>query len=515
MWVWNTENIVYSVGTAKEDFFEFCENHKGSGDYAAPLFTQHPYNRVFFYAHGFIVSGPEEKDSLRSFLREAHARGIAVDYADGEPEWINKNAKDANTVVNDLLAFNAAGTPDEQFDGVMLDVEPYTLRGWYTPALWNDYTNFLKGVRTKIDASHSNLRMGLAIPRWYDVSLGMASLKELYGIVNAVTVMDYVNDSKRLIEDVSNEIALGDEMNVKVYVGVETAQNIISTVTYKDLGWMQMENDLSKVNGAYMFDKAYAGVAVSNYSSYADMRRTPRSLEFTTMMAEATAPNAPELRGSAAEVVMIDSPANHEVKKAEGEIKSLRISNSALRTVVAALPLVMTPQVYNQAAMYRVPAESNYVKGGGMQNSTASYFNPLWANEVPKTIKANAAQCMKEGFDGIVVDLNEAYAMAQHYEVPDAANKVVDLLSDMCATVRSNAKNPNAVVIVRNDNSFIHRLDDAHYQEYMALIDGVMLADGSTSASEYQHYGVKIMDNVKNVEKSMMADALSSADQAK
>ncbi|HZV12160.1 MAG TPA: hypothetical protein VFA55_03025 [Candidatus Kapabacteria bacterium] len=512
MWVWNTENIVYSVGTAKQDFFAFCENHKGTGDYSAPLFTQHPYNRVFFYAHGFLVSGQEEKDSLRSFLREAHARGIAVDYLDGDPSWINTGASDANTVISDLLAFNAGGTSDEQFDGVMLDIEPWTLRGWYSQSLWSDYTNFLKGVRSKIFASRENLRFGLAIPRWYDVSLGMDAVKQIYSIVNAVTVMDYVNDSHRLVEEVSNEIALGDEMNVKVYVGVETDQNFISTVSYKNLGWMQMENDLAVVNKAYTFDKAYAGVAVSNYASYTGMRRTPRSLEYTTMMAEAAVANAPELRGSTAEVVMIDSPASHESKKAESEIKALRVSNSALQTVVAEMPLVMTPQVYNQAEMYRV-AESAYVKGGGVQ-STVSYFNPLWSDELPRAIKANAAQCIKEGFDGVVVDLNAAYAMALQYEVPDAANKVVDLLNDMSKTLRVNAKDQNAVIIARNDNAFINRLDDAHYREYMALIDGVMLTDGSANASAYAHYGVKVMSSTK-VDKSLMADASLAVDQAK
>ena len=120
LWVWGAENIIYSVGTAKEDFFAFCENHKGMGDYNAPLFTQHPFNRAFLYAHGFIVSGTEEKDSLRSFLREAHARGMAVDYVDGEPEWINKAGADANNVMDKLLAFN----PPHSREGLAYQIAP-------------------------------------------------------------------------------------------------------------------------------------------------------------------------------------------------------------------------------------------------------------------------------------------------------------------------------------------------------------------------------------------------------
>jgi len=496
MWVWSPEEIVYDVNSAKADFFAFCTNHNGTSDADAPAFSQHPINRVFLYAHGFLVSSQDEKDVLRSFIREAHARGIAVEYLDGEAAWINKDSAAANTIISDLLAFNENGATEERFDGVQFDVEPYALHGWYTAALWNQYIQFLQSTQSKLACCGSGMRFGVTIPRWYDVTLGMDALKQVFSHVDYTAVLDYVNDGAALVIDAANEISLGNDMGVKVYVGVETAHNMNPTVSFQQKGWLEMERSFSAVNSAFSSYKSFAGVAVREYTSYKSMQKSNHSIETVSSWAEADQLNSPELLHNTADIVLIDNSADNAPSVVSRQLSTLRArytSENNNRRILANMSLVNSPKVYNEPQFLQTLKEKNNVPGGGVAITPANYFQPIWSEDMLNNASTTeTSNLIKEGFDGFVVNIDEAVTTANKYDVPDMQGKVITFLQQLDKKARVEMNRKNTIIIARVSNAFMQSLSEDQYETVKSLIDGVVFTEAPNEIAQGPNFNATI-----------------------
>lgn len=509
MWIWNTENVVYSVGTAKSDFFDFCANHKGVGDAAAPALTQHPIDRLFFYAQGFIVSGDEEKDSLRSFLREAHIRGIHVDYLDGEPGWLAGDAGTATKIIDAFVKFNNGGTPEERFDGVLLDIEPYRVNGWYSDVIWQQYLNLLKNIRKTLRSQCTSVRFGSTMPRWYDITLGHEKIKQLYRTVDYVTVLDYVNDDQRLINDVADEIMIADTMSIRAYIGVETGADILSTVSFHNKGWLAMEQSLNNLNSTYIFNKSYAGVAIHRYATYTEMRRTPRSLEYADICVEADFLDTTKLARSNADIMIIDKP-DADFKNMAREIRYIKTKGTGeqKRYIVAELPMIKALKIYNVlAAMESFKQSYAQNNGKGLLNE----FESAWTDSLTNEVSTQISNAMNAGFDGIETDLNEAFSIAKAHDIPKPENKIVDIMVEIRSLMQKNFHQLNSIILVESDPDFINKLDEKHYTTFMELVDGVIFGRHIANTTAYTAYGVKVFDPTNF---SHVAEDVSSSNDA-
>lgn len=457
MWVTNCEDIVYNVGTAKADFFAFCENPLGLLDMGASAFSRHPINHLFFSAHGFVVSGPEEKDSLRSFIREAHTRGLRVDYLDGEATWITKDAGEAHVVISSVVDYNKTSTEDERFDGVMLDVQPYTLRGWFTPILWGQYMAFLKNMHSNLQSA--GLDFGATIPRWYDATLGKDALAEVYNNVNFVTVLDYVDQDRTAIESISGEIELANTMNVRVYAGVETASNVLSSVTFQDRGWLAMEHALASVNSAYMFDKSYAGIAISNYGTYHAMRRAPHAIDLSSTSSAYTGKTMADLTGANANVVVLDSAVDHLTEVSRKDLQKLQSGNGFHKTVLAGLSIGTFLDV---AAHPGAPA------------GDVTAWTLTGQNGPVASMKAAVTKLMALGFDGFAIDLTPAVDLAEKLNSPELELAIAVTLRQIGTLARETCKHSSAVIVARGGESLLNSLDADSYGDFVATVDGMI-----------------------------------------
>lgn len=99
------------------------------------------------YAELFTVTydpllEPSEQPALRTFVRRASERGIAVEYLDGQAIWLatDDNADAAIDVCEDVVTFNeTTDDPAERLSGVHLDIEPHTVQsGPYAGEWWED-----------------------------------------------------------------------------------------------------------------------------------------------------------------------------------------------------------------------------------------------------------------------------------------------------------------------------------------------------------------------------------------
>lgn len=140
-----------------DEFFDFCE--APHGDTARGLNRLFVKSRMYDYEEGVFsaetaeesdaawrvwYSDPqdgddtywdglldeEHADNVRAFNREAHARGMGVEYLDGQAIWIceQANAQKAINVLEDVITFNLNCDRDsERYDGIHYNIEPHTI----------------------------------------------------------------------------------------------------------------------------------------------------------------------------------------------------------------------------------------------------------------------------------------------------------------------------------------------------------------------------------------------------
>lgn len=269
LWVWHARDIINNVGTARATLFDFCAKPHGSQDSRTVAESSQPITTLYLYAHSFVNGDSTKKANLRSFLADAHARNIEVEFLDGAADWATTGAGYAKQYIDHVINFNNGTTdPAKRFDGIQYDVEPYLLDSWFSQSVWNGFITLLKDCQAKVDAASTTLRFGAAIPRWYDANPGRAYLLEVQKAVDYVAVMNYVDHSKGMISDAKNEMFFADSLGKKIVLGVETLDIDPASVTFAEEGWSNMEARLYDVQKAYGASPNLAAIAIHEYDPY-------------------------------------------------------------------------------------------------------------------------------------------------------------------------------------------------------------------------------------------------------
>jgi len=116
------------------------------------------------------------KSDLKRFVARASNLGFAVHAVAGGPNWTDATHRYLGPKLVELVAdYNGAVAPNERLQGVQLDIEPYV-----DPSFFDDVETslqeYLSTLQSTVDtyeqvrtqAGNSGLRLGFAIPFWFD-----------------------------------------------------------------------------------------------------------------------------------------------------------------------------------------------------------------------------------------------------------------------------------------------------------------------------------------------------------
>jgi len=280
LWVWNSVSILENPW-ARLHFFEFC--HARGVDVAWLQVTRRvPGEARLEYA-----------DRWRDLLQGAHARGIKIHALDGDPSYaLPAHHRTVLELIHSIIRFNREAAPDQRFDGIHLDNEPYLLPNWQDPAdreqLLASYLALNALVERTVHAE-GGLEFGVDLPFWWqnrDDKTGRAigevefngvrkaASFHILDIVDNVGVMAYSNAAggdNGLIAHVRSLVKYGNGTRASVFVGVETssADRLESPrLTFDGTSNDQMERELAAAQAAFSGDKSYAGFAIHHYLPY-------------------------------------------------------------------------------------------------------------------------------------------------------------------------------------------------------------------------------------------------------
>jgi hypothetical protein len=112
---------------------------------------------------------------IQRFVALASDAGIAVQALGGGPRWTGELRYLGQKLVQLVASYNLKVAGRERLQGVQLDIEPYTLDGWFDDPATGlaDYLTMAADVvgtyRTALERSENrHLQLGFAVPFWFD-----------------------------------------------------------------------------------------------------------------------------------------------------------------------------------------------------------------------------------------------------------------------------------------------------------------------------------------------------------
>lgn len=250
-WVWN--NWVVETPAQHKDFLRFCRA-RGIGT-------------VFLHAPADHLG--ERAANFRAFLAAAHKQGLRVEALDGASDWAFEPAK-PEAFIAAVIAFNGAGADaGERFDGLHLDVEPYDSPQWKESAdeVVVQYLTMIEAARTSAGA----LPLAADVPPWFaeiDTPEGPL-LGAVIARVNAVALMAYTHQAKRLAVQTRPAVELAQRAHMRVWIGI-SAQLKDSDMDPNRPVRPQLEALVKTTERAFRHGHAFggfAGVAIHDYEN--------------------------------------------------------------------------------------------------------------------------------------------------------------------------------------------------------------------------------------------------------
>jgi len=228
MWLWETKKIVTNI-EEQQKLITFCKTQN-----ITDLFLQIPCEAKNEKGKWEILW---DSSKVRPLVAELHGAGIKVHALDGDPAFaLKKFHGRVIATIQSIIQYNREVTPQERFDGIRYDTEPYLLpsfAGVHKEAVLTQYLSLLK--TSKSLAEQANLSFGVDIPFWFDdqnkffepiaVVRGCPVSELIIDIVDNIGIMDYRTQAygaDGVIAHAYSELQYAEKQGKKVFIGLET-----------------------------------------------------------------------------------------------------------------------------------------------------------------------------------------------------------------------------------------------------------------------------------------------------
>lgn len=238
---------------------------------------------------------PRHPSDYEALIRNAHQAGIRVFALAGKSDWaLEQNHRHVLAHVQQVMDYNL-NYPSAPFDGIQLDIEPYTLPDFSanTERISRQLLQVLKASSELAAESNAGLELNAAIPFWY--ASGEKPVVLDYGgerkplshhvldLVDTVSIMAYRNNAQAQIQLSRAEIEYAGQTGKKVYVGAETkppeGNSIPERITYHHTSLPYMNEQLDMIRSHYANHAGFGGTAIHEYASFQIMLHKQHRLE--------------------------------------------------------------------------------------------------------------------------------------------------------------------------------------------------------------------------------------------
>lgn len=260
-WIWDATTLC-----APKDFFSFA--------------LQKKIKEVYVQIDTTVAT-----TCYSTFIQQAHQDGIRVFALDGNPKWgLKANVSQPLELVKWVAHYNQTASHHE-FDGLQVDIEPYTLSQWKTNRTtvvkeWMDVANTIV-----TEAKKNGILVSAVIPFWLDtvplqdpVTYPTAKTLSEWMIrrFDHIAVMAYRNKAEGhdgIISVAKSTIKTANINQTPVILAVETMQSKEGEkVTFYGKSEQDMDTELIKVNQYFSKYTYFKGNGIHYYESYKELQ---------------------------------------------------------------------------------------------------------------------------------------------------------------------------------------------------------------------------------------------------
>jgi hypothetical protein len=258
-WLWDTSLI--STLENRDSVLQFAKEQS--------------VNRIYVQ-----VNPDEDKSSYRAFIHAAAAAGIQIHALDGAAHWVQP---DHHQLIVDMVKwvkdYNASVLETERFTGIQVDIEPYVLPEWQSEqnAMVTNWIGALALFSSEVKQDTS-LTASAALPFWlHQIAVpgisGMMLNEKLLSLFDEVTLMSYRDQAQAIVDITAADIALGDRLGKKIFIGVETNPSSEGNfVTFYEEGSAAMNLQLNIIDDLLKSHASYAGIAIHDYTGWKNLK---------------------------------------------------------------------------------------------------------------------------------------------------------------------------------------------------------------------------------------------------
>lgn len=215
--------------------------------------------------------------AYQNFIRRANERHLEVEALGGRPRWAYaQNREQIKEFIEWVQTYNASVKPEERFDRLHFDIEPYLLEEWHTKRNlilenWLDTLRFIEKETREV-----GLKISLDVPFWVhaikvpgsDYSFS-AWLLEMF---DSLVIMDYRNfaiGSNGIVANANTILREASILKKQAVVAVETARTPENDKTsFYSLSAEAMEKELRIAREQLSRFSSFAGFAIHDYKSW-------------------------------------------------------------------------------------------------------------------------------------------------------------------------------------------------------------------------------------------------------
>lgn len=214
----------------------------------------------------------------RTFIQEASQKGIKVFALGGDPYWaLTSNQKDVSNFVSKVKTYNNMVEPNEQFQGIHVDIEPYLLPSWEKDKnsvmeQWMmNSTHLINEAKRNTDLTVSG-----DFPFWIhklnvpgsSMSMSQWMLKN-YDSITLMAYRNYAEGSNGISQIATPIVKEAENQEKSVVIGVniiDTDEGKHTTFYGSDPGHMSQE--LKQLKQAFRGNAGFSGIAVHDYAHW-------------------------------------------------------------------------------------------------------------------------------------------------------------------------------------------------------------------------------------------------------
>lgn len=220
--------------------------------------------------------------SYRSFVKRAAAQGIEIHAMGGHPIWGKaENRPRIQRLIEYVTNYNAEAEADEQFKGIHLDIEPYTLSEWQSDrdTLLSEWAANIAYFHEETKR-HGDLETSADLAIWLDTfplpGKNISVSEFMIDTLDHVSLMAFRNTaegSNGIAAVVSQEMEIADRLGKPLMISVELKENFEGKhISFYEAGASEMERQLALLPNLLSNFQAYQGNIVHAYDYWVEAK---------------------------------------------------------------------------------------------------------------------------------------------------------------------------------------------------------------------------------------------------